>query len=129
MSMSFLDHISRMLHSRLAASSAADAGASTRGDQQPSLETLHERALDTSSLFADSDTSIQAIDELTRLGDFSILPELEAKRDSLLWEGPIGDGIEHIAYMFQAYREAVERMAARRNASARTDSSTGHTAP
>ena len=109
--MSFLDHISRMLHSRPAESSAADTGANTGGDQQPSLETLHARALDTSSLFAESDSSIQAIDELTRLGDFSILPDLEAKRDALRWDGPIGDGMEHLAYMFQAYREAVERMA------------------
>lgn len=70
---------------------------------------LKEKALDTDIL--SNDQVILSIEKLTELGDFSILPRLLEQEAALVWEGPIGDGMEGIAHQFNRYRNAVKKMA------------------
>ena len=63
--------------------------------------------------------TVAAMQELARLGDFTILPELQVMKANLVWDGPAADGMEHMAYFFEAYRDAVDAMAAQAEAASR----------
>lgn len=74
-----------------------------------SREKLKAKALETDIL--SNDDVILAVEKLVELGDCSILAELQAVEAGLTWEGPIGDGMESIAFQFTRYRNAVAKMA------------------
>jgi hypothetical protein len=72
-------------------------------------EKLRAEALGTDIL--SNDNVILAIEQLVALGDTSSLADLQTVEAGLTWEGPIGDGMESIAFQFQRYRNAVKAMA------------------
>jgi hypothetical protein len=72
------------------------------------LDALKALALDSGGI--PSEACSDAIEDLTRRGDFSILPELQAKEAAMTWDGPIGDGMEGIAYQFGRHTKAVQMM-------------------
>lgn len=107
--MSLLERIAQTLHTH----DPLGGGAGAQGGLEARLAALRAKALnasDTNMIFYEC---IPAIDELTQLGDFSLLPQLLERRDALRWDGPIADGMEHMAYLFEAYHAAVQRMVER----------------